>query len=99
MISIITWNFFTRLFFNRTLSINEPKISFFSAIIGGGIGGGATAYFLRQQFGPDLDVTVFERGRIGGRLATVKIAGNTYEVGGSVIHPDNKLMTGLVETL
>ena len=79
--------------------ITKPKISFFAAIIGGGVGGGATAYFLRQHFGPDLDVTVFERGRIGGRLATVKIAGKTYEVGGSVIHPDNKLMTGLVETL
>jgi len=66
---------------------NGPKVG----IIGAGIGGTAAAYFLSQSL-PQANVHIFEEGEIGGRLATVKIAGREYEVGGSVIHPKNKFM-------
>jgi glycine/D-amino acid oxidase-like deaminating enzyme len=36
-----------------------------SAIIGAGIGGASTAHFLRKDFGPDADITIFEKGQVG----------------------------------
>ena len=36
------------------------------------------------------EVTVFESGKVGGRLATTQIAGHEYETGGSIIHPANR---------
>jgi len=69
-----------------------PKV----AVIGGGIGGTSVAYFLSQRL-PGADVTVFEMGRVGGRLDTVDIADRRYEVGGSIIHSANKLMVDYLE--
>lgn len=66
---------------------NGPKVG----IIGAGIGGTAAAYFLSQSL-PQANIHIFDEAKIGGRLATVKIAGREYEVGGSVIHPANKFM-------
>ncbi|XP_047473779.1 prenylcysteine oxidase-like [Penaeus chinensis] len=67
------------------------------AVIGGGIGGTATAYFLQQHFGDDLVLDLYEHQAVGGRLAVLDIAGHTYEVGGSVIHPDNRYMVEFAE--
>ncbi|XP_047960485.1 farnesylcysteine lyase [Salvia hispanica] len=61
-------------------------------IIGGGIGGASVAHFLRHYSPPGAisQITLFERhGVVGGRLATVTIAGETFEAGGSIIHPKN----------
>ncbi|EYU20569.1 hypothetical protein ABFS82_08G083700 [Erythranthe guttata] len=62
-------------------------------IIGSGIGGASVAHFLRlysddpQSIG---QITIFERnGVVGGRMATVTIAGETFEAGGSILHPKN----------
>ncbi len=66
------------------------------------MGGTSCAYFLRQLFsesGSGVNATVFELGVVGGRAATVKMAGHEYEVGGSVIHPQNKIMLDLVQEL
>ncbi len=70
-------------------------------MIGGGIGGTATAFYLNRLFSPSagVNVTLFELGVVGGRLATIKMAGHEYEVGGSIIHPKNKLIKDLVEEL
>nr|XP_027209039.1 prenylcysteine oxidase 1-like [Penaeus vannamei] len=62
------------------------------AVIGGGIGGTAAAYFLKHHFGDDLVLHLYESHAVGGRLAVRSIAGNTYEIGGAVIHPENKYM-------
>ena len=67
------------------------------AIIGAGIGGASTAYFLKQKFGASCQISIFESDHIGGRLATVKMANQEYEIGGSIIHSANKIMTELVE--
>ncbi|XP_036450621.1 prenylcysteine oxidase-like [Colossoma macropomum] len=69
------------------------------AIIGGGIGGTAAAYFLRQEFGPSVKIDVFEAGTVGGRLATENIRGHDYEIGGSIIHPLNLHMKHFVDKL
>ena len=62
------------------------------AIVGGGIGGTSAAYYLRQLFGKDAQLDLFEADQIGGRLAVINIDGNNYEAGGSIIHPKNKYM-------
>ena len=68
------------------------KHFFLLAIIGAGIGGTSSAHFLRKKFGPSCNITIYESGHIGGRLATTMMAGKEYEVGGSIIHSANKLM-------
>ncbi|XP_016374340.1 prenylcysteine oxidase-like [Sinocyclocheilus rhinocerous] len=69
------------------------------AIIGGGIGGTAAAFFLRQEFGPAVKIDVFEAGTVGGRLATENIGGYEYETGGSIIHPLNLHMKHFLDKL
>ncbi|TWW66015.1 prenylcysteine oxidase 1 [Takifugu flavidus] len=75
---------------------NQPKKI---AVVGGGIGGTAAAYYLRQEFGTGVTIDVFEPGTVGGRLATVKIGDQEYETGGSVIHPLNLHMKHFIEKI
>ncbi|WVZ81508.1 hypothetical protein U9M48_028875 [Paspalum notatum var. saurae] len=61
-------------------------------IVGAGISGASTAFFLTNYTtslaGPQL--RIFERRHgVGGRLGTVSIAGDRFEAGGSIIHPRN----------
>ncbi|KAL0343252.1 UNVERIFIED_CONTAM: Farnesylcysteine lyase [Sesamum angustifolium] len=61
-------------------------------IIGSGIGGASVAHFLRSYSDPQTvgQITIFERhGVVGGRMATVTIAGETFEAGASILHPKN----------
>ncbi|XP_075714625.1 prenylcysteine oxidase 1-like [Rhinoderma darwinii] len=69
------------------------------AIVGAGIGGTSAAYFLRQKFGKDVRIDIFEKGVVGGRLSTVEVDGNHYEAGGSIIHPLNLHMKAFVKDL
>ncbi|XP_078406711.1 prenylcysteine oxidase 1-like [Cetorhinus maximus] len=69
------------------------------AIVGAGIGGSSAAYFLRREFGHNVKIDVYEKGTIGGRLATVTVNGQQYEIGGSVIHPLNLHMQDFVKHL
>ncbi|XP_057770140.1 farnesylcysteine lyase [Salvia miltiorrhiza] len=61
-------------------------------IIGSGIGGASVAHFLRRYSPPHAvsQIAIFERhGVVGGRMATVTIAGETFEAGASILHPKN----------
>ncbi|XP_059477692.1 prenylcysteine oxidase 1-like [Neocloeon triangulifer] len=69
------------------------------AVIGGGIGGTATAYFLRNFLHPQPKVDVFEDDEVGGRLALATVGGKQYELGGAIIHPRNKHAVTLVQEL
>lgn len=69
------------------------------AVVGAGIGGTATAHFLRQHFGPEVRIDVFEKGEVGGRLATVTVNHQEYESGGSIIHSLNLHMQDFVKQL
>ena len=70
------------------------------AVVGAGIGGSSSSHFLREFFGPEATIDVFEASdRIGGRLDTIEIAGKSFESGGSIIHPDNKHMGDFVKLL
>ncbi|KFO21112.1 prenylcysteine oxidase 1 [Fukomys damarensis] len=80
---------------NTELQAPPDKI----AIIGAGIGGTSSAYYLRQKFGKDVKIDLFERQEVGGRLATLKVEGQDFEAGGSVIHPLNLHMKRFVKDL
>ncbi|NXB69861.1 PCYOX oxidase, partial [Donacobius atricapilla] len=69
------------------------------AVVGGGIGGSAAAYFLRQKFGPGVQLHVLEKAALGGRLHTLDMEGAAYEAGGAVIHPLNLHMKHFVKEL
>lgn len=86
---------FSRLI--RYITIIENFV--FLAIIGGGIGGAASSHFLTELFNNNLNIDLYEAKIIGGRLATIKIDGNEFEAGGSIIHPQNKYMRDFVELL
>ncbi|KAK4469598.1 hypothetical protein MN116_007134 [Schistosoma mekongi] len=61
------------------------------AVVGGGIGGASSAYYLRKIFGNKVSITLFEKsGRIGGRIKAIPFGGETCESGASSIHPSNK---------
>lgn len=70
------------------------------AILGGGISGCASSYFLRDIFGENLDLTVFEKSdHIGGRLETIKVNGRDYEIGGQSLHSTNFYMNSFLKAL
>ncbi|THD27363.1 Prenylcysteine oxidase [Fasciola hepatica] len=64
-----------------------------SAIVGGGMGGATAAHFLREQFGSQCSITLFEQsGRIGGRMRSATFAGRLVETGASIFHSKNRYM-------
>ena len=84
----------------RTVCAGERSSNPNIAIVGAGIGGSSSSHFLRELFGPEATIDVFEASdRIGGRLNTMEIAGRRYESGGSIIHPANKYMGDFVKHL
>ena len=61
-----------------------------------GIGGSSAAYFLSQEV-PNVDITIFEKHKIGGRLAVTEVNGRHYETGGSIIHNSNRFMLNYLD--
>ncbi|VDK86216.1 unnamed protein product [Dibothriocephalus latus] len=67
-------------------------------IVGGGLCGCATAYFLRQLMGPAVAITLFEKsGQLGGRVRSQRIGDNVFELGGSIFTRDNRYMSSLTD--
>ena len=67
--------------------------------MGGGIGGTSTAYFLRQLFGKNAKIDIFEKKQVGGRLVSTNIGDNEIEAGGTLIHPQNMYMVNFTKLL
>jgi hypothetical protein len=42
---------------------------------------------------------LYEPNKIGGRLSVINVGGRDYEVGGSIIHPQNKYMMDFLKLL
>jgi len=71
-------------------------------IVGSGVGGSSVAHFLRNySVSTGLNqakILMFERHEIvGGRMRTVTVAGDTFEAGGSILHPKNYHVKDFVE--
>jgi len=70
------------------------------AVIGGGIAGCSTAWFLREALGAGATITLYERDvQLGGRLATIDVGGTPVESGGTIIHETNRYVAGFVDRL
>ena len=74
-------------------------ILFTAAIIGAGIGGASASHFITELFNKNLEIDIFEKNEIGGRLSTIKIEDFEYESGGAIIHPRNRYMQNFVKLL
>jgi len=82
------------LSFGSVMSYNSPNV----AIIGGGVGGTTAAYHIRKAFDEDEPrIDIYEAQKIGGRVATVEIAGRKYEAGASILHHQNKYMYDFIK--
>lgn len=68
-------------------------------MVGAGLGGSATAYFLQQHFGPQVQLDVYEAASVGGRLATVTVNKQQYESRGASIHALSLHMQDFVKIL
>ncbi|CAL8086185.1 unnamed protein product [Calicophoron daubneyi] len=68
------------------------------AVIGGGMGGATTAYYLRKIFGSQISISLFEQsGRVGGRMHAVQFGGRLCETGGTFFHGYNQYMVGFAK--
>ncbi|KAI3826775.1 hypothetical protein L1987_00830 [Smallanthus sonchifolius] len=71
-------------------SDHQPQSTTDVCIIGSGIAGSSLAHFLRKYSPTTAQIRMFERHPVvGGRMATVTIAGETFEAGASILHPKN----------
>lgn len=70
-----------------------------TAVVGAGIGGSAVAHFLQQHFGPRVQIDVFEKGTVGGRLATISVNKQHYESGAASFHSLSLHMQDFVKQL
>ena len=90
-----------------TLSFGEPKSQRKRvAIVGGGISGASTSFFITQFLKnhslPSVDITVFERrDYIGGRLKHISYGPNKLkiEIGGAAWTDDNVYMTEMANAV
>ena len=65
-----------------------------------GIGGTSAAFFLRQKISNKANIELIDdKEGLGGRVATVHVPSvrRDYEIGGSIIHSSNKLMTDFLD--
>eukprot|EP01064_Diplonema_japonicum_P011784 TRINITY_DN19239_c0_g1_i2.p1 TRINITY_DN19239_c0_g1~~TRINITY_DN19239_c0_g1_i2.p1 ORF type:complete len:629 (+),score=195.81 TRINITY_DN19239_c0_g1_i2:48-1934(+) len=68
-------------------------------IVGAGLGGASSAYFLRQAL-PNATIVVFEKDTIGGRIRSVDFSDvKNIETGGSTWHSSHQQMNELCEAL
>jgi len=54
---------------------------------------------MRELFGDEAKIDLYERYNVGGRLATITIDNWEYEVGGTIIHPKNTYMVNFTHIL
>ncbi|XP_022159245.1 farnesylcysteine lyase isoform X2 [Momordica charantia] len=76
-------------------AISQSQATPTVCIVGSGIGGSSVSHFLRHyaaayNASTGFNIRIFERHNIvGGRMATVNVAGDTFEAGASILHPKN----------
>jgi phytoene dehydrogenase-like protein len=70
------------------------------AIIGSGAAGALAAWRLRQRLDDAVSIVVFEKEpEVGGRAKHIQFAGERVELGGTLIHTDNRRLVELAQTV
>jgi len=75
------------------------------AIVGAGVGGAASAYYLRELLGDSASITVFEESvRVGGRVENVSYTNATgatvpLEIGASILYSGNNHLVTAIDKL
>ena len=77
--------------------VKNGRDPFRVAIVGAGVGGCSSAYFLRKLCGEDIDLHVFEKAVVGGRTDVIQFDGHKYESGGAVMHSSNKYLADFAQ--
>jgi len=78
------------------MSADRSKV----VIVGSGVAGAATALTVRELMGDDVDILMLEAAeRVGGRARRLDFAGETVEVGGTLLHSSNVYAVELMERL
>ena len=67
------------------------------AVVGAGVGGCSSAYFLRRLYGDELELHVFEKAVVGGRTDLIEFDGRKYESGGAVMHSSNRYLSDFAQ--
>jgi len=69
-------------------------------IVGAGLSGASTALQIRERLGDDVAITVVEANdHVGGRAHRLEFAGETVEVGGTLLHSTNSLILDVMKRL
>jgi oxygen-dependent protoporphyrinogen oxidase len=69
-------------------------------VVGGGISGLTTAYFLRNCLGDGVELTLLEAGsKLGGKISTQQFSGHLLDTGPDALLVRQPLMAALVEEL
>jgi len=82
-----------------------PALGLRVAIVGAGVGGAASAYYLRELLGDSASITVFEESvRVGGRVENVSYTNATgatvpLEIGASILHSGNNHLVTAIDKL
>jgi prenylcysteine oxidase/farnesylcysteine lyase len=95
--------FFFNLVFISTIAYihceNQKNVSIKLAIIGSGIGGASSAYYLLKNT-TNFKIDMYEREeRIGGRIDSIVIANKTVDLGASFFIEENKLINRMINEL
>lgn len=75
------------------------------AIVGAGIGGASSAYYLRELLGGNASIIVFEESiRVGGRVGNVSYTNTTgatvpLEIGASILYSGNQHLVTVIDKL
>jgi len=76
----------------RSVDCRTPRV----AIIGSGVGGSGTAYYLKEKL-PDVDIVVFEKNEEpGGRTHTIQFAGITVDTGATSVSTLNEYLVEII---
>jgi len=75
---------------------SRPRV----VIVGGGIGGLATAHFLHRRLGTQVQLTIVEGApRLGGKVATQRFSGHLVDTGPDALLVRSPAMAALLEDL
>ncbi|MDI3341634.1 MAG: FAD-dependent oxidoreductase [Sphaerobacter sp.] len=79
--------------------MEDSPVNLRVGIVGAGIAGSSAAYFVRQVLGDRVEIVVWDRSGVGGRIREVELAGRRVAAGASIAHSANRYLVQFVAML